>query len=113
MQVQRTIEKVAKLTDVRGQTLFLFPRYTGHSVIDAKTIVNASVRGKELPFQKVYTNNNRSGDFTHINMYQVAQVDYLVVNVPPEIVGLYTAPEEETPEEEAIRLKKIEDYFNS
>ncbi|MEI2419517.1 hypothetical protein V6O07_04530, partial [Arthrospira platensis SPKY2] len=65
------------------------------------------------PFQKVYTDNNRSGDFTHINMYQVAQVDYLVVNVPPEIVGLYTAPEEETSEEEAIRLKKIEDYFNS
>lgn len=113
MQVQRTIEKVAKLTDVRGQNLFLFPRYTGHSVIDAKTIVNASVRGKELPFQKVYINSNRSGDFTHINMYQVVQVDYLVVNVPSEIVGLYTAPEEETPEEEAIRLQAIEDYFNS
>lgn len=109
----RTTERVARLTDARGQRQFLFPKYTGHTMVDVKTIVNASIRGKELPFQKVYTNDSRTGDATYINMYHVVNVDYMTVNVPMDIIALYETPEEETPEEKAIRLQAIEDYFNS
>lgn len=109
----RTTERVARLTDARGQRHFLFPKYTGHTMVDAKTIVNASIRGKELPFQKVYINDSRTDEFTYVNMYHVVNVDYMTVNVPMDIIALYETPEEETPEEKAIRLQAIEDYFNS
>lgn len=109
----RTTERVARLTDARGQRLFLFPKYTGHTMVDAKTIVNASIRGKELPFQKVYIDNSRTGEPTYINMYHVVNVDFMTVNVPDDIVALYDTPEEETPEEREVRLQAIENYFNS
>lgn len=105
-------ETVAKIT-VADVDYYLFPRYFGDSVVSAETIANGAVRGKEVTFQAVHNGADRRVTMRKLNIRRVDFIDSEIVAVPADIVALYKAPDNETPEQEKIRLTAIKNYFET
>nr|DAI05671.1 MAG TPA: hypothetical protein [Herelleviridae sp.] len=103
-------EKVVevKIADV---SYLVFPRRFGGTIVDAMSIVNGALKGKELPMLPAHKVADRSTDVEFINAYHVPIAKTVMKKVPEAITKLYTAPEDETEEDKEIRIRNINSYF--
>nr|CAI9187724.1 hypothetical protein [Enterococcus phage Sw5] len=104
-------EKVVEVSLTSG-TYSVFPRRLGVTTNDAMSIVNGAMKGAELPMIPVHKLADRDSELTYVNAFQIQTATENVVDVPERITSLYTKPEDETPEDEEIRLGTINNYFS-
>lgn len=110
-------EKVLKVTDYHGRVQIVFPRHLGGTTLDALTLLNSALRGKEPPMLLMHVDDgstpNRKSEYAYVNVYQIIDARPEMVDVPAEIQDLYVKPSGETEEEEAERILEIKNYFET
>lgn len=105
--------KFEKVLEVQlgDKNLIVFPRRLGGTVVDAMSILNGALRGKELPMIPAHSTADRSSDVEFVNSFRVNSAKQVMKEVPASIVALYSEPDNESEEDREVRLKGIEEYF--
>lgn len=104
-------EKVVEVSLASG-TFNVFPRKLSLTTSDAMSIINGAMKGAELPMVPVHKLADRDSELTYVNAFQIQTAIENIVDVPERITSLYVKPDNETPEDEEIRLTEINNYFS-
>lgn len=106
----KTHEVIVKIDG--DEELYLFPSIVAGTVLSAQSVLNGSMRGKNLPFIKLHTGTDRFSPVVYRNVYHLKGYTTITVNVPKSILDL-EPKEEDTEEEVAEKLAEIKAYFET
>lgn len=104
-------ESVLKLQLLKGDTVNLFPDYTGMAVTSAYNVLVTSIKGTGDPLVTVHTGTDRNSETLLINTANVISATKIFTEVPTSITDLYDEPEDESPEDREKRINEVADYF--
>lgn len=94
------------------KTYTKFPFITGgEKANDPESEIVQSLNRKASPFTIVHTGDDRTASSERINSMYIVKIETDMVDVPTDIVGKYTAPDDESEEDKEKREKEIQNYF--
>lgn len=106
-------EVLAKVT-IGTEEVYVFPSYTGGTILSAESVCQGAIRGRNAPFIIVHMDKaDRRKTARKLNARQITFMDKEVVDVPADIVALYQPVVDETEEDAKKRYHQIKAYFET